>query len=233
MNKCIVCNKNTKNKLYCSRNCYNVKRPNMVKHEQITKNCKTCGFEYETNRKSAKFCSEHCYQESRKSTNISITCNNCGKEFSVIKSRYETGLVKYCSLKCRNTSDEWIESNRIKNLNQLHKVGLNKLELSGRDLLNKIGVDFIEQELIGDRFVVDVLIPHKNLVIQWDGDYWHGHPKNQKNGKPNKLQFQNIKKDKRVNKELNKMGYDVLRFWQDDVDNNPSFVIETIVKKIR
>ena len=47
------------------------------------------------------------------------------------------------------------------------------------------------------------------------------------------FQSQNIKKDKRVNKELNKMGYDVLRFWQDDVDNNPSFVIETIVKKIR
>jgi very-short-patch-repair endonuclease len=205
----------------------------MIKHNYIEKSCHNCKQKYQTKKKTSKFCSELCYQEYRKSTNVSVTCNNCGKDFSVRKSRYKLGLVKYCSLKCRNTSEEWIESNRIKNLNQLHKTGLNKLELSGRKLLNKIGINFLEQELVGDIFVVDVLIPHKKLVIQWDGDYWHGHPKNQKNGKPNKLQTENIKKDKRVNKKLIEMGYDVLRFWQDDVDNNPEYVIETISKKLK
>jgi very-short-patch-repair endonuclease len=159
-------------------------------------------------------------------------CKNCNTEFSIRKSRFKKGQVKYCSIKCRNSSEEWISSNILKNYNQLHKIGLNKLELAGRDLLNKIGIDFVEQKLLGDKFVVDVFIPHKNLIIQWDGDYWHGHPKNQKNGIPNKLQLKNIKKDKRVNAELNKMGYNVLRFWQDDVDNNPSIVIETINKKL-
>lgn len=232
MNKCIICDSETKNKLYCSRDCYDVRRPNMIKHEQITKKCIVCETMFDTNRKNSKYCSEVCYQHNRKNTNVSLTCNKCNKQFSVRKSRYQKGLVKYCSMKCRNTSYEWIESNRLKNLNQLHKIGPNKLELAGRYLLNQIGVEFLEQELVGNKFIVDVLIPNKNLVIQWDGDYWHGHPKNQKNGSPNALQIENIKKDKRVNNELNKMGYDVLRFWQDDVDNNPNYVVETITKKL-
>lgn len=230
MNNCIICKSKTKNKLYCSRDCYNVRRPNMVKRNVIQKQCKLCNIIFETNRASAKFCSESCYQMNRANTNIRLNCGNCGNEFSVSKYRYEKGLVKYCSMKCRNTSDEWINSNIIKNINQLHKIGLNKLELAGRTLLNELNIEFLEQTLVCGKFVVDVLIPDKKIVIQWDGDYWHGNPNFLKNGKPNKLQNKNIEKDIRVNNELTKNGYRVLRFWQSDVDNNPEFVVETIKK---
>jgi very-short-patch-repair endonuclease len=223
----------TKNKRYCSRECYNTKRPNMVKNAFVKKCCKTCNNTFETNRISSKYCSEACYQLERKKTNIELKCKNCGNYFFVRKSRYELGIVKYCSIVCRNTSPDWIDSNIIKNVNQLHKVGLNKLELLGRQILIEMGLDFLEQELVCKKYVVDVLIPEKNLVIQWDGNYWHGHPNNLKNGKPNKLQEKNIEKDKRVTNDLTKNGYIVLRFWQSDVEKNKDFVKSEILNALK
>jgi len=232
MNNCIVCKSETKNKLYCSRKCFNTKRPNMVKHDKTIKECVRCKTKFETTRETAKYCSEPCYQETRLSTNVQCTCSNCNKEFLVRRSRFKKGEVKYCSMKCRNTSEEWIASNIIKNYNQLHKIGLNKLELRGSELLKELNVNFIEQKLIGEKYVVDVFVPDSNLIIQWDGDYWHGHPKNLKEGVGNKLQRTNMKKDIRVNKALTSMGYNLLRFWQDDVDNNTQYVIDTIKKNL-
>jgi len=228
MNNCIICQIETKNKLYCSRECYDTKRPNMIKHKELTKKCMRCNSEFQTNRNTAKYCSEKCYQLIRIDTNLNLICKNCNKEFSVRKSRFEKAQVKYCSLKCRNTSKEWIESNILKNYNQLHKIGLNKLELRGSEILKKLGINFIEQKLINEKYVVDVFIPESNLIIQWDGDYWHGHPKNLKNGIANKLQDTNMKKDIRINEELKNSGYNILRFWQDDVDNNVTYVITKI-----
>lgn len=200
----------------------------MVKNHNIEKKCEICNLSFETTRRTAKFCSTSCYSKKRKETNVLCICNNCKKDFWVSKYRYNLGLVKYCTIKCRNTSDDWINSNRIKNINQLHKVGLNKLELMGRDLLNNLNIKFTEQTLICDKFVVDVFIPEKNVVIQWDGDYWHGHPSTLKNGKPNELQRKNIEKDKRVNKQLIENGFKVLRIWQKDLVNNPNYVIEKV-----
>jgi very-short-patch-repair endonuclease len=230
MNECIVCKSKTKNKKFCSRNCYDTKRPNMIKHHILNKKCKYCGNDFDSNRQSAKYCSEICYQNYRDINNVIVKCNHCKSDFKVRKSRFEKGLVKYCSLKCRNNSEDWIKSNRIKNLNQLNKIGLNRLELAGRKLLQEMGIDFLEQQLVCEKYVVDVLIPSKNIVIQWDGDYWHGHPKNLKSGIPNQLQRANIEKDIRVNKSLLNNGYKVLRFWQNDVDNNSEWV-KMIIKE--
>ena len=228
MNKCIICQIETKNKLYCSRKCHDTKRPNMIKHKEITKKCILCDSKFQTNRTNAKYCSEKCYQTNRTNSNIELICKKCNNTFLVRKSRFEKGLVKYCSLICRNTSKEWIESNILKNYNQLHKTGLNKLELKGSELLKKLNINFIEQKLINEKYVVDVFLPDNNLIIQWDGDYWYGHSKNLKNGIGNKLQRANMKKDIRINEELTNLGYKVLRFWQDDVDNNVDYVINTI-----
>jgi very-short-patch-repair endonuclease len=228
MNECIVCKSKTKNKKFCSRKCYDTKRPNMIKHHILNKKCEYCKNNFKSNRQSAKYCSEMCYQNSRDITNLVVKCNNCQSNFKVKKSRFEKGQVKYCSLICRNTSKEWIDSNILKNYNQLHKVGLNKLEIKGSEILKDLNINFVEQKLINEKYVVDVFIPGSNIIIQWDGDYWHGHPKNLKNGIANKLQHTNMKKDIRINEELENLGYNVLRFWQDDVDNNTDWVKMTI-----
>ena len=84
----------------------------------------------------------------------------------------------YCSWDCRIKDKEHIFNNSVKgNLANQNKKGLNKLELAGQKILKEIGVDFQEQVLMFNKFLVDVLIPNKNVIIQWDGEYWHTKPK--------------------------------------------------------
>ncbi|CAB4143219.1 COG2852 Very-short-patch-repair endonuclease [uncultured Caudovirales phage] len=235
--ECIVCSKKVEghfssNRKYCSRKCFDTKRPNMVKHEMKSNICKFCKNKFVSNREKQKYCSEICYQNFRNSTNIKIECSNCLKKFSVRKSRFEKEQVKYCSIKCRNTSEDWIYSNIQKNLNQAINKTPNKLELAGRDILNEIGIEYQEQVLLCNKFLVDVFIPNKNIVIQWDGDYWHGHTSELRNGIPNKIQKKNISKDKAVTNYLNKAGYNVLRFWETDVYKNKQYVYESIKKQL-
>ena len=42
----------------------------------------------------------------------------------------------------------------------------------------------------------------------------------------------NVKRDKKITKELEEMGWTVLRFWEHDVRKNPEKVVITIVEKI-
>ena len=89
--------------------------------------------------------------------------------------------VKFCSIGCRNKDEEWkLNSSINANMVQQNKKGPNKLEIAGRRILETLRKDFDlkftikEQKLLCKKFLVDIFIPSKNLIIQWDGDYWHG-----------------------------------------------------------
>ena len=47
-----------------------------------------------------------------------------------------------------------------------YDIGINKLELAGQKILKEIGIEFQEQVLMFNKFLVDVLIPSKNIIIQ-------------------------------------------------------------------
>jgi very-short-patch-repair endonuclease len=104
--------------------------------------------------------------------------------------------------------------------------GTNKLEKAGAQIMNSLGVCYEEQVLIGSKFVVDVLIPQYKIVIQWDGDFWHGNPKIYQTFYP--IQESNKKRDHACNAYLAKCGYQVLRFWESDVHIQPLWVKEEI-----
>ena len=59
-----------------------------------------------------------------------------------------------------------------------------------------------------------------NICIFADGDYWHTRPGEQE-------------KDKKINKQLKKMGYIVFRFWEHTIHNNAEECINKIIKNIR
>jgi very-short-patch-repair endonuclease len=95
----------------------------------------------------------------------------------------------------------------------------------GRKILNDIGLNFEEQININDKFIVDVYIPDYNLIIQWDGDYWHCHSK-YKN--PDDRQLKRKKIDKSQNAYFKKCGYKLLRFWgseiRKEIDDNSEYI---------
>ncbi len=81
---------------------------------------------------------------------------------------------------------------------------------------NKLGVRFKHQHPI-DIFIADFYCHALKLVIEIDGDYH---------------QFQ-IEKDKARTEELQNIGIEVIRFTNEDVENNIEIVLQTIVEKIK
>ena len=75
--------------------------------------------------------------------------------------------------------------------------------------LKSRGVLFETQKLINKKFLVDTFIPSLNLIIECDGDYWHGLERVQR-------------KDKSENAYLLKCGFSVLRLSELEI-NNGSF----------
>lgn len=72
----------------------------------------------------------------------------------------------------------------------------------------------------------DIVFPNRKVIVFCDGDFWHGRnwskDKRRLANGPNapywlaKIQA-NINRDKRYNKELKKLGWNVLRLWESDI----------------
>ena len=72
----------------------------------------------------------------------------------------------------------------------------------------------------------DIVFTRYKLAIFLDGCFWHKCPKCFKHPASNKEFWKkkllsNMKRDKRVNKELSMLKYKILRFWQHEVRDNP------------
>ncbi|MBR4243757.1 MAG: endonuclease domain-containing protein [Bacteroidaceae bacterium] len=80
---------------------------------------------------------------------------------------------------------------------------------------NSFGVKFLRQHVIRD-YIVDFISRKGNLIIEVDGGY-HSEPRQEEN-------------DKLREEELKQMGYNVIRFTNEEVLYNINNVIEQIGK---
>ena len=87
-------------------------------------------------------------------------------------------------------------------------------------ILENIGVRFNEQVLMFGKFLVDVLLKDKKIIIQWDGEYWHNKPKRKK-------------LDKSQDAYLSKCGYIVLRITDKQIKNNIKGIYANIKRAIQ
>lgn len=95
---------------------------------------------------------------------------------------------------------------------RLQKDKPTKLEKRLHACLDAIGVDYQPYAFIKAKFIVDVRIGR--LIIETDGDYWHGHP----SMVPlTERQVKQQKRDAARNKYLTKCGYTVVRIWERDL----------------
>lgn len=106
---------------------------------------------------------------------------------------------------------------------KLRKDKPTKLEKKLYNILGAIGVPFDKQAIIKPKFIVDAKIG--NLIIEADGDWWHGH----KRLEPlNERQIKQQVRDKSRNKYLTTCGYKVERIWESDMSYD---VVVGILKK--
>lgn len=79
----------------------------------------------------------------------------------------------------------------------------------------------------------DIVFISRKVVIFLDGDFWHGYNWKKLGKVPPKKYWQgkiqkNIGRAKKYNRQLKKMGWKVLRFWEHRVKKNPEKCINKI-----
>ncbi len=79
------------------------------------------------------------------------------------------------------------------------------------------GCKFLRQYVIGN-YIVDFVCRENKIIIEIDGGQ-HNNP-------------QDIEYDKARTTYLNSLGYKVIRFWNNDIDNNIEGVYENLLKEI-
>jgi very-short-patch-repair endonuclease len=81
--------------------------------------------------------------------------------------------------------------------------------------LERRRIPFMKQQPIDGLYVVDALIPGAQIVIECDGDYWHGLPDMQK-------------RDKRKDTYLKARHYHVLHFHESELKANVEACVDTV-----
>ncbi len=216
-------------KQFCSKAC----RPPRKKTGQNVP-CEFCGKviyipKCRTKKTKYFFCSNEHQRAWQGRNKVDFTCKVCRKPFRWSLSYTTKNTPKYCSIKCRDKDPETIQRLRVMNLKQ-QEVSPNKLEIIGYKLLKDIGVIFEPQKLIADKFLVDAYLSEYNIIVQFDGDYWHANPT-----KYQTLDHRQAKRviiDKSQNAYFTKCGYTILRFWESDIKKRPTWVCEQITNSI-
>jgi len=206
--------------------------------------CEWCGKSFENrraSRRTVRFCSLECAnawqatpeakEEARQRTlekrgsGEVRRCPTCEESFYTPGWLVRQGNGNHCSNACRDRTAEQKGITRV--LRFPHQTTPNGLESAGAAILDGLEIDYLEQQVIGGKFVVDVLIPSSAIIIQWDGDFWHANPRVY-SGDLYAIQATNKKRDKACNAYLEKCGYKVLRFWESDVHSRPSWVASRV-----
>jgi very-short-patch-repair endonuclease len=207
------------NKRYCSKTCYRclprlyAKTGNMVK-------CTICGnLVYvplsRLHRSEHLFCSPEHANEWQARNKTKCVCKSCGIQFNRSASMISKNGITYCSSHCRD-----VDPDRHEQLMQMivKQQSLNNIERRGYTLLDSLGVEYQSQYIIGSKFCVDAFIPSLLLVIQFDGDYWHGNPAIFPD--PDVRQRKRMVLDTSQDAYMQVCGYTVIRIWASDLEHN-------------
>lgn len=225
---CVSCGKTATghmrpNQRYCSLECYR-NSPHPQRKTGEMKPCAQCGKEFyvrKNQRDILRCCSPECTAKWMARNKTSHTCKICGKEFKWSPSRGLVYNIKYCSIPCRDADPErrtmLIEMNA-----KQQRMSPNHVETIGYNLLTELGLDFLPQHLIGNKFCVDAFIPGLNTVIQFDGDYWHGNPAMYT--KLDSRQDKRVKLDQSQDAYMRACGYTVIRIWASQLEKHTDHV---------
>lgn len=229
----VTVRRSAKNTKYCTLECYRKSVRPARKKGKLQK-CKICTIDfYVSKSRKATYCSRACCTAGQRLTKVHLICIVCLREYLRSPSWTKISVRKFCSISCRERDPSWRKNtNQAANAAQWNKKGPNKLEQAGYALLDKVGVSYVAQYRIGEKFTVDALVG-TCLVIQWDGEYWHGHPKTTGFGALSERQKKRRELDKSQNAYCRAAGYTVLRFWETAIKKESEYVLEVIRKAVQ
>ncbi|GHG80498.1 endonuclease domain-containing protein [Streptomyces griseocarneus] len=204
---------------------------------RVTRACQVCGSEFSvkqsvSDKGAGLYCSNPC-RDQGKLNQVPKTCPQCGVEFSVPASLKDSRRA--CSRSCWSKMMGTDPRRSAILARARHEMLTNRAPTRPERILYGL-IDELMAELapdIGwerqlrllDRWTVDAAIPALHLVLQADGDYWHGlHPEDRKDPRV----LGNMANDGRQDRKLTAAGWTVLRFWERDLIRHLSACAERL-----
>lgn len=206
---------------YCSLPCYrSSQRPARKTGEEST--CEGCGVPiYRRPSHQRRFCSKACANEWQRRSKLHTRCIVC--DSPIVCSPSQARL--YCGLACRDADPTRRDMLIAMNARQ-QELYPNAVEVAGYALLDRLGVPYVKQYVVGGKFCVDAYLPDAGLVVQFDGDYWHGHPATFPN--PDHRQRRRMALDRSQDAYMAAMGLRVARFWASQIEREPDAVMSAL-----
>lgn len=163
--------------------------------------------------------------KSKKQNSKSRTGKCCGQDNAMANPIYRKSVSDALKIKYKDGSLDHVKAIQRKNayVNQangkLNTTPISKAEKEIIDALKQSGFD-VEGQFKIDNLKYDMLIKGKNIIIEYNGDYWHCNPKKYKeyyfNQKKQKYAHELWEQDK-IKKELaEKNGYKLFIIWESD-----------------
>lgn len=87
------------------------------------------------------------------------------------------------------------------------------------DMMEELEVEYETQKII-DNKIYDFYIPSKNMIVEVDGDYFHGNPLIYEAKDLNKIQLRNQRNDGFKDILAKGRGFLLERVWEYDLKNN-------------
>jgi len=144
------------------------------------------------------------------SKKVATICETCGKIFDNAKSAKMHSSIKHVS------SEKYLERNRkLSAARSNHSFRLDSVaEIKFFEDIKGIFHDAVRSyQIIGSGHVYDIFIPSEMILIEFDGDYWHGNPKKYSLSQRMKQQYCI---DKTHTEFACKADYGIVRVWQSE-----------------
>jgi len=220
---CPICKDNVTDKKTCSKACGIVDRKEYTKGRNIWNSMSE-----ETKETAKKLISE-------KASKRQVGRNIWSEMSEPTKENAKKEIAKKTSKRCAGTGNPmygkmWTEST-IKKI--LGSRKMNKLERKLGDFLKQEGVLYKKQfyqKWNGRRYFYDFIITGTNILIETDGDYWHGGPgvkKHHRTVEDNKIV------DSHKNEIAKERGFTLLRFWESEIKADFESVKSKILHEIQ
>jgi len=130
--------------------------------------------------------------------------------------------------KVKPTKREFIRKAAERSKKMHKEYGTSKLEEKfAKEFLDKLGVKYKYQYLAEDiKRYYDFYLPEQRVLIEVDGDFYHGYGKLYEEMSP--MQKKNKRIDEIKNKWADLNSIPLLRFWEHDINKNPQKVMKEL-----
>jgi very-short-patch-repair endonuclease len=147
-----------------------------------------------------------------------------------VKSNIKVSKTK--KPKRKPTKSEIIKNSIERSKKKHQEYGTSKLEERfAHDFLDKIGVKYEYQYYAKDiKRYYDFYLPEQRVLIEVDGDYYHGYGKLFEEMIP--MQKKNHRVDEIKNKWAALHSIPLIRIWEHDINKNPSKVMKILKEYI-